>query len=116
MGKAKKTRRFAEVKRLLAPKDARVVRKKAEAEQRRTHADRDKDEFRRGGGDGTHRSAAAAAGVVRASAAPAAMFFRYNSQLGPPFYVLIDTNFINFSIKNKLEMVRTTLPAAPLAS
>lgn len=32
----------------------------------------------------------------------AALFFKYNSQLGPPYQVLVDTNFINFSIKNKV--------------
>ena len=26
------------------------------------------------------------------------MFFAHNTQLGPPYHVLIDTNFINFSI------------------
>ena len=34
------------------------------------------------------------------------MFFAHNSALGPPFHVLIDTNFINFSIKNKIDMVK----------
>ncbi|GMF22495.1 unnamed protein product [Phytophthora lilii] len=33
------------------------------------------------------------------------MFFKYNSALGPPYNVIVDTNFINFSIKNKLEVV-----------
>jgi len=33
-----------------------------------------------------------------------AMFFNYNNQLGPPFRILCDTNFINFSIKNKLDI------------
>ncbi len=32
------------------------------------------------------------------------MFFNYNQQLGPPFRVICDTNFINFSIKNKLDI------------
>lgn len=32
------------------------------------------------------------------------MFFHYNLQLGPPFRVLCDTNFVNFSIKNKLDV------------
>lgn len=36
---------------------------------------------------------------------PSSMFFKYNSDLGPPYNVLVDTNFINFSIKNKLEVV-----------
>jgi U3 small nucleolar RNA-associated protein 24 len=37
------------------------------------------------------------------------MFFQYNSQLGPPYHVLIDTNFINFSIKNKLEIYKSMM-------
>ena len=36
---------------------------------------------------------------------PSNMFFKYNSALGPPYSVILDTNFINFSIKNKLEVV-----------
>lgn len=33
-----------------------------------------------------------------------ALFFKYNQALGPPYHVLVDTNFINFSIKNKLDL------------
>ena len=33
-----------------------------------------------------------------------AMYFHYNTHLGPPFHVLCDTNFINFSIKNKIDI------------
>merc|ERR1712023_501918 len=36
---------------------------------------------------------------------PSSLFFRYNTSLGPPYRVLVDTNFINFSIKNKLDLV-----------
>lgn len=42
-------------------------------------------------------------------ATPSAMFFQYNTQLGPPYYVLIDTNFINFAIKNKLEIYKSMM-------
>ena len=35
-----------------------------------------------------------------------ALFFAYNSQLGPPFHIIVDTNFINFSIQNKLDIVQ----------
>lgn len=38
-----------------------------------------------------------------------ALFFKYNTQLGPPYHVLIDTNFINFSIKNKLDIVQSMM-------
>jgi U3 small nucleolar RNA-associated protein 24 len=40
---------------------------------------------------------------------PSSMFFQYNTQLGPPYNVLVDTNFINFSIKNKLEIYKSMM-------
>eukprot|EP00877_Chromochloris_zofingiensis_P013571 jgi/Chrzof1/8468/Cz03g11200.t1 len=79
MGKAKKTRKFAEVKRMLNPKDIQPPKQKQKDK---------KDEVRR---------------VEKVSSA---LFFKYNTQLGPPYHVLIDTNFINFSIKNKIDLVK----------
>ncbi|XP_076658661.1 FCF1 rRNA-processing protein Bka [Halictus rubicundus] len=38
-----------------------------------------------------------------------ALFFQYNTQLGPPYHILIDTNFINFSIKNKLDIIESMM-------
>lgn len=35
---------------------------------------------------------------------PSSLFFNYNQALGPPYQVICDTNFINFSIKNKLDI------------
>lgn len=35
---------------------------------------------------------------------PSTLFFNYNQSLGPPYQVICDTNFINFSIKNKLDV------------
>ncbi|XP_054780249.1 uncharacterized protein LOC129287974 [Prosopis cineraria] len=32
------------------------------------------------------------------------LFFAHNTDLGPPYRVLVDTNFINFSIQNKLDL------------
>eukprot|EP01029_Cantina_marsupialis_P016006 TRINITY_DN3547_c0_g1_i3.p1 TRINITY_DN3547_c0_g1~~TRINITY_DN3547_c0_g1_i3.p1 ORF type:complete len:144 (+),score=27.62 TRINITY_DN3547_c0_g1_i3:291-722(+) len=37
------------------------------------------------------------------------MFFQYNTALVPPYRVLIDTNFINFSIKHKLDIVKSMM-------
>lgn len=39
---------------------------------------------------------------MRSDKASSALFFKYNTQLGPPYQVLVDTNFINFSIRNKV--------------
>lgn len=38
-----------------------------------------------------------------------ALFFKYNTQLGPPYHILLDTNFINFSIKNKLDIFQSMM-------
>lgn len=64
--------------------------------------------------------------------APSSMFFSYNSQvqqtcmilsaavephcdlccsdqLGPPYHIILDTNFINFSIQNKLDPIKASM-------
>mmetsp|Transcript_35425 Transcript_35425/g.67805 ORF Transcript_35425/g.67805 Transcript_35425/m.67805 type:complete len:195 (+) Transcript_35425:196-780(+) len=85
MGKSKKTRKFAEVKRLLTPKDTKM--------KKEPHASKKKKEEE----------------VRHVEAAPTALFFKYNTALGPPYQVIIDTNFINFSIRNKLDVVQSML-------
>jgi U3 small nucleolar RNA-associated protein 24 len=62
------------------------------------------------------QSLVAAKGKIAASRAerhitqvPTALFFTHNTQLGPPYQVLVDTNFINFSIKNKLEIYKSMM-------
>jgi len=47
--------------------------------------------------------------LFRSQKHAASLFFAYNTQLGPPYHVLVDTNFINFSIKNKLDMCRAMM-------
>uniref|UniRef100_A0A673HM15 FCF1 rRNA-processing protein n=1 Tax=Sinocyclocheilus rhinocerous TaxID=307959 RepID=A0A673HM15_9TELE len=47
--------------------------------------------------------------VVLSTKYPSCMFFQYNTQLGPPYYILVDTNFINFSIKAKLDVVQSMM-------
>ncbi len=88
MGKAEKTKKFASVKRMLAPKDPRLPAGREAAEK---------------------AAAEDAASVRNVAAAPAALYFRYNESLGPPYHLLLDTNFINFAIKNKLEIVRAAM-------
>jgi U3 small nucleolar RNA-associated protein 24 len=40
--------------------------------------------------------------VSRRPQISSALFFSYNTALGPPYRVIVDTNFINFSIQNKV--------------
>ena len=36
---------------------------------------------------------------------PTSLFLSHNEALAPPYRVLIDTNFINLSLENRLEMI-----------
>uniref|UniRef100_A0AC34GSE4 PIN domain-containing protein n=1 Tax=Panagrolaimus sp. ES5 TaxID=591445 RepID=A0AC34GSE4_9BILA len=42
--------------------------------------------------------------ICEAPQMSSALFLKYNDQLGPPFHVIIDTNFINFTIKNRIDL------------
>jgi len=89
MGKQKKARKFAAVKRIISSKDMRL------AENQKKEKDKKKREE-----EGTVRH------IQQESSA---LFFKYNTQLGPPYRVLVDTNFINFSIQNKLDIFQSML-------
>ncbi|KAN0125607.1 Fcf1 domain containing protein [Russula decolorans] len=84
MGKAKKTRKFAAVKRLLNPNDIRL--KENQLKKKKEQDEKEK---------ATRRVAPVAS----------SLFLNHNTALIPPYRVLIDTNFINFSLQNKLELV-----------
>jgi U3 small nucleolar RNA-associated protein 24 len=81
MGKTKQTRKFAVTKKIISPKDTRV-RANAEKAKEKQIAIKEKEEKPRHIDQGV-----------------SALFFQYNTQLGPPYHVLVDTNFINFSIR-----------------
>ena len=89
MAKGKKFRaaKVKNVKKVLAAKDPRL---------KSTQDKLAKKEAKR-------REAAQARNVEQV---PTSMFFAHNDALGPPFHVLIDTNFFNFSIKNKIDVVK----------
>jgi U3 small nucleolar RNA-associated protein 24 len=91
MGKAKKTRKFAEVKRMLNPKDQRLVVKTAQQNQLNGKKKEGEDE------------------IKQVDVAPSALFFSFNKQLGPPYHIILDTNFINFSIQNKLDPMKASM-------
>jgi U3 small nucleolar RNA-associated protein 24 len=80
MGKTKQTRKFAVAKKIISPKDTRV-KENAEKAKKKLEELKKKEAPR------------------QVEQAVSALFFQYNTQLGPPYHVLIDTNFINFSIR-----------------
>jgi U3 small nucleolar RNA-associated protein 24 len=91
MGKTKRTKAFGAAKRLLGPKDERLQAKKREAaEKRKAQKEEHPGDIQR---------------VKVAGEVTSAMFFKFNDRLGPPYHILVDTNFINFSIQNKIEIL-----------
>ncbi|XP_055714105.1 rRNA-processing protein FCF1 homolog [Phlebotomus papatasi] len=95
MGKQKKTQKIqkqklAQLKRLIKPRDHRLKEKDKAAPKKKK--------------DDPH--------VIKIHDAPqisSALFFQYNTQLGPPYHILVDTNFINFSIKSKLDIIKSMM-------
>jgi len=47
--------------------------------------------------------------LIEAPKYSSALFFKHNASLGPPYKILVDTNFINFTIQNKLDMVQSMM-------
>ncbi|PIO27636.1 hypothetical protein AB205_0156270 [Aquarana catesbeiana] len=47
--------------------------------------------------------------AIKEREVPSCLFFQYNTNLGPPYHILVDTNFINFSIKAKLDIVQSMM-------
>ena len=93
MGKQKKgrTAKFAAVKRMISPKDARIKKPALNPNLIAKWEKQQPPEVRN---------------VAQTSSA---LFFSHNMSLGPPYHVLVDTNFINFSIQNKLDIMRSLM-------
>jgi len=47
--------------------------------------------------------------LIKRKEIDSSMFLSYNTSLVPPYRILVDTNFINFSVQNKLDMIRTAM-------
>ena len=42
-------------------------------------------------------------------AMPTSLFFAHNEALVPPYRVIIDTNFINLSLENRIDLVKAMM-------
>lgn len=91
MSKKKPLRKFAKVKKIIAPSDPR--RKSVQEKETR------------------RKEAEEASKVRHVEQVSSNLYFRHNTALGPPYHILLDTNFINFSIKNKLDIIDASMEA-----
>jgi len=90
MGVAKRTRKFATVKRLIGKRDERrktLAEKNAELE-----AEKKKKEA-----------------VREIPQMPSSMFFEHNTALVPPYQVLVDTNFLSRTVGAKLPLMESAM-------
>ncbi|CDI78309.1 rRNA-processing protein FCF1, putative [Eimeria acervulina] len=85
MGKARKTRKFAAVKRTINPKDQRLQNKEVKKLKKRKERETALKEHVQHNPD---------------------QFFSYNTNLVPPYQVLVDTNFINGAIQTKQDVLQ----------
>ncbi|KAH6574398.1 hypothetical protein BASA60_005568 [Batrachochytrium salamandrivorans] len=96
MGKNKVTKQFGAVKRMIAKTDPRLkdvkekLIKKQQADQTKTL-------------------------VRHIPQVASSLFFQHNEALVPPYHVIVDTNFINFSIQNKLEIIKAMMDCCLVA-
>ena len=91
MGRARRTKKFATMKRMISASDPRLK-------------DKDRAPPKKAKKEDPH-----AIKTTEHVQQSSALFFQYNTQLGPPFHVLVDTNFVNFSIKNKMDIVQSMM-------
>ncbi|KAM3185480.1 hypothetical protein ACTXT7_006287 [Hymenolepis weldensis] len=93
MGKRKQTRKFAVMKKTLNLKDGRI--KKLDREKLKEAKKVNKESVKHVTRNQHERIA-----CLKDS---------YNEALGPPYHILLDTNFVNFAIKNRLDIFRATM-------
>jgi len=91
MPKAKRTKKFAQMKRMISINDPRIKEKDRQSKEKEKKED--PQELK----------------VHQVAQASSALFFNFNTQLGPPYHVILDTNFINFSVKNKLDIIQSMM-------
>ncbi|KAI0012835.1 Fcf1-domain-containing protein [Xylariaceae sp. FL0662B] len=96
MGVAKKTRKFAQVKRIISRRDNRLKENQKKAEE----ANRQKAKTAAGASDDIRREV---------PQLPSQLFFQHNEALVPPYSVLVDTNFLSHSVQRKLPLLESMM-------
>uniref|UniRef100_A0A2K6T0J1 PIN domain-containing protein n=1 Tax=Saimiri boliviensis boliviensis TaxID=39432 RepID=A0A2K6T0J1_SAIBB len=93
MGKQKNPRKYAIVKRMCSLRDQRLKEKSRLKPKKKEPEKKDPSALKE----------------REVPQYPSRLFFQYNTQLGPPYHILVDTNFINFSVKAKLDLVQSMM-------
>ncbi|CAG9977207.1 unnamed protein product [Clonostachys byssicola] len=95
MGVAKKTRKFAQVKRVLGRRDERLKKPSAQTKP---------NAQTKSSGKGPAKKTDESEVVRHIPQVPSGLFFQSNQQLGPPYHVILDTNFFSHSVLRKVDI------------
>ncbi|KAI0129283.1 Fcf1-domain-containing protein [Hypoxylon sp. NC0597] len=95
MGVAKKTRKFAQVKRIISRRDARLKENQKKADE----------------ANAQKKTKTASGDVIRREVPqlPSQLFFQHNEALVPPYSVLVDTNFLSHTVQRKLPLLESMM-------
>ncbi|KAI1776104.1 Fcf1-domain-containing protein [Hypoxylon cercidicola] len=96
MGVAKKTRKFAQVKRIISRRDARLK----ENQTKGAAANAQNPPPKAASGDVARREV---------PQLPSQLFFQHNEALVPPYHVLVDTNFLSHTVQRKLPLLESMM-------
>merc|ERR1712000_142726 len=96
MGVQKKTRKFAQVKRVLGKRDSRLKENIAKNEALQKE-------------QAGKRKTITGELIREAPQVPSHMFFKHNEALVPPYNVLVDTNFLSHTVQRKLSLLESMM-------
>ncbi|CAD7691042.1 unnamed protein product [Nyctereutes procyonoides] len=96
MGKQKKTRKYANMKRMLSLRDQRLKEDRLKPKKKEKKKKKKKE----------RKESSQCTKEREVPQHPSCLFFQYNTQLGSPYHILVDTNF---SIKAKLDLVQLVM-------
>ncbi|KAI0019608.1 Fcf1-domain-containing protein [Xylariomycetidae sp. FL0641] len=95
MGVQKKTRKFAQVKRIISRRDNRLKENAGKADAKNPQK---------------AKTAGPSNDVVREiPQMPSNLFFQHNEALKPPYSVLVDTNFLSHTVQRKLPLLESMM-------
>lgn len=92
MGVQKRTRKFAQVKRVIGQRDARLKQNQLKQQTEDKKKVRKSNEL-----------------VREIPQVSSALFYQHNTALIPPYSVLVDTNFLSHTVQHKLELQSTMM-------
>ncbi|KAI9714526.1 MAG: hypothetical protein M1820_000487 [Bogoriella megaspora] len=113
MGIAKKTRKYAQTKRMITNRDSRLKKNQAkealEVSKKKSKSDDVVREMQVHNHPIPKPFNTNRVSLTHSPQQPSALFFQHNTSLVPPYSVLVDTNFLSHTVQHKLDLLPTMM-------